>query len=555
MRADTSIQVDNVLNKLSKVKTYGEGWSALCPAHEDSNPSLNVGQGQGGRVLLTCHRGCQFDDIVKALDMTIGEMMPEVAPTGKLELTATYPYHDESGTLLYEIQRFVDEANVKTFRQRSPLPDGKWKPSTQGVRKVLYHLPEVLAAVASGKTVWIAEGEKDVDALREAGFVATTNSGGAGRWDESYSKVLAGNKVIVCADKDEVGKLHAAQIAAELRALGSTVVTLVAPGNFKDVAQMLGASRHVEEMVEFDTRPIWNFKLYMDKLEELAKDKSPAEKKLEAALRLAEGMTVESIYIPVVESWGDFLESTISEQVYVIPEILARQERVIVVAPEGVGKSMLARQIALSTAVGIHPFGKYRMPPIRTLYVDLENPDHIIHKNSQNMLAAVKKSRPADYHLLMENAYIARLPSGLDLLKPNDKAILEALVEKVKPDLMLIGPLYKAYLDPGGLTAEAVAGQVARYLDYLRETYDCALWLEHHAPLGSGGSRDLRPFGSSVWSRWSEFGLTLQADPVTPNQYDLGHYRGMRDEDRKFPKKLQRGDLWAFDVVDSGGLT
>ena len=50
----------------------------------------------------------------------------------------------------------------------------------QGVERVLYRLPEVLAA----GEVWVVEGEKDADSLAALGIVATCNAGGAGKWSE-----------------------------------------------------------------------------------------------------------------------------------------------------------------------------------------------------------------------------------------------------------------------------------------------------------------------------------------------------------------------------------
>ena len=41
---------------------------ALCPAHEDRNPSLSLADGDGGRVLLKCHAGCAYSDIRGALE-------------------------------------------------------------------------------------------------------------------------------------------------------------------------------------------------------------------------------------------------------------------------------------------------------------------------------------------------------------------------------------------------------------------------------------------------------------------------------------------------------
>ena len=42
-------------------------WIARCPAHDDNNPSLSIGEGDNGRLLLYCHAGCSFEDIRKAL--------------------------------------------------------------------------------------------------------------------------------------------------------------------------------------------------------------------------------------------------------------------------------------------------------------------------------------------------------------------------------------------------------------------------------------------------------------------------------------------------------
>jgi replicative DNA helicase len=190
--------------------------------------------------------------------------------------------------------------------------------------------------------------------------------------------------------------------------------------------------------------------------------------------------------------------------------VLERQERVIVVAAEGVGKTTLARQVAICTAAGIHPFTRSGMAPITTLFVDLENPERIIRRMSKQIVGAAEHYRPRKGDPI--NAHLLMKPDGMNLLGATDRVILEETIEKTKPDLLVIGPLYKAFIDPGGRTSESVAVEIAKYLDYIRWTYDCALWMEHHAPLGGSGGRDMRPFGSAVWSRWPEFGLTIEPD-------------------------------------------
>jgi replicative DNA helicase len=187
------------------------------------------------------------------------------------------------------------------------------------------------------------------------------------------------------------------------------------------------------------------------------------------------------------------------------------------------------------------------MPPIRTLFVDLENPERIIRRTARKIYKRIEQvGRAAD----ME-AHLVVKPDGLDVLKAEDRNKLIEWVDQTQPELLVLGPLYKTFLDPGGRTAESVSTEVAKFLDYIRHEYGCALWLEHHAPLGSGGSRDLRPFGSAVWSRCSEFGISISPDPTDPDILEVKHYRGMRDQ-REWPTRMRRGneDEWPFIVLE-----
>ena len=193
-------------------------------------------------------------------------------------------------------------------------------------------------------------------------------------------------------------------------------------------------------------------------------------------------------------------------------------------------------------------FRSQRMKQVRTLTVDLENPERIIRRTS----TAILKAAMGRGYTKEPTAKLLVKPAGLDLLKSEDRMVLEKAIEEAQPELLVMGPLYKAFIDPGGRTSEAVAVEVARYLDYVRDTYKCALWLEHHAPLGeSMTNRQMRPFGSAVWSRWPEFGIALQQDLTSggPHVYDVRHFRGARDE-RPFPTKMRRGKLFPFEVIE-----
>jgi putative DNA primase/helicase len=68
--------LDAVLARLERVKRSGNGWVARCPAHEDRHPSLSIGIGEDGRVLLHCHAGaaCPVEAIVAALGLKMRDL-------------------------------------------------------------------------------------------------------------------------------------------------------------------------------------------------------------------------------------------------------------------------------------------------------------------------------------------------------------------------------------------------------------------------------------------------------------------------------------------------
>jgi len=72
----TSDCVSRVLERLPSAKRSGDGWSALCPAHDDHKPSLDIDQGDDGRALICCRAGCSGDDVVAALGLRWSDLMP-----------------------------------------------------------------------------------------------------------------------------------------------------------------------------------------------------------------------------------------------------------------------------------------------------------------------------------------------------------------------------------------------------------------------------------------------------------------------------------------------
>lgn len=238
--------------------TSGE-WSSKCPVQAnhkngDKNPSLSIGEGPDGKVLLHCHAGCTTPDVARALGLGLRDLFPDrpmATIDGGRRIKATYDYFDVHGTLIYQVVRY----EPKRFSQRQPDGRGGWTNSLGGItERPLYHAPQVAAAIAAGKPVWVVEGEKDAEALQWAVDGATTcNSGGAGQWRPEHTRALLGaTEVQIIADADKPGMAHARSVQAELAAVGITAEVLLPPTGFNDVAEALGAGRTLDQFSNAD---------------------------------------------------------------------------------------------------------------------------------------------------------------------------------------------------------------------------------------------------------------------------------------------------------------
>ena len=247
--------VQAVLDRLGDtVRPNGSGWVACCPAHEDREPSLSVGIGQGGKVLLTCFAGCEFAEIVAGLGMTPAEMFPaddrkpsrgygshkpkkatatrpaESAPTGKVypspwdaarALTDKHGpqeklwyYRTADRELVGQVYRFKTK-DGKTFRPVAKHADGWRVGAMPGNKRPLYCLPDL----AQADHVFVVEGEKCVDAVQKIKLKATTSVSGSQAAGYSDWSPLAGKTVSIIPDHDDPGRKYAAAVAEILSRL------------------------------------------------------------------------------------------------------------------------------------------------------------------------------------------------------------------------------------------------------------------------------------------------------------------------------------------------
>ncbi|MFA5161924.1 MAG: phage/plasmid primase, P4 family [Elusimicrobiales bacterium] len=220
--------------------------SGKCPFHDDRQASFSFNVEDG---VWTCHAGCGSGGL-KEFARKLGlpaESIPHIAKV-RHEILAAYDYKDEQGDLLFQMVRYVP----KDFRQRRPDGSGGWIWNLECVRRVPYRLPELIEAMDRDETVFIVEGEKDVETLRSHGFTATCNPGGAGKWRDEYSSFFTEMYIAVIPDNDEVGRKHARQICKSLAGIARSVKLVELPGvarKGEDVSDWISAGHSAKELI------------------------------------------------------------------------------------------------------------------------------------------------------------------------------------------------------------------------------------------------------------------------------------------------------------------
>lgn len=109
--------IDNILQRLDKVKKAGKGYQARCPAHDDSGPSLSLREADDGRVLLHCFAGCSTPAVVAAIGLTMVDLFP---PSGTPRRPPPLP-----GVSRRELQTAADHERAILFILRCDAKRGK----------------------------------------------------------------------------------------------------------------------------------------------------------------------------------------------------------------------------------------------------------------------------------------------------------------------------------------------------------------------------------------------------------------------------------------------
>jgi hypothetical protein len=240
-----------------------------CPFHDDNDPSFTIYSKENKGHCFGCGKNATVIDLhMLVRGLSVGEAMRDLwtrhhgdnnaknksnsassaqsnsktQPAKKKEEVFHHDYVDAKGEMVFQVVKTVSPGRKNKYKQRRRV-GGKWVDNIEGVERVPYRLPELLASPAS---VWIVEGEKDVETLRAVGQVATCNSGGAKQWKDEHSEQLRGLHVWIAPDNDEVGREHGRMVFASLDGIATSVKWIDLPAErngrqVKDISDLYTA--------------------------------------------------------------------------------------------------------------------------------------------------------------------------------------------------------------------------------------------------------------------------------------------------------------------------
>ena len=253
------MQLDEFLRHFNGVKRTGDGkYKALCPCpyHNDKNPSLGITD-KGDKILINCFAYCNYLDILAAVGLSKDDLKKDgktkqgeswqdkLTKLVKMPIEAVYDYKDATGTYLYSKIRFVGkhikyavvDYKADSFKMGKP----------EGVKSTMYNLPAALKAIKKGFSVYITEGEKDVNTLKELRYTAVT-AGGVNDWKKEFAHYFTGARVVILPDNDAPGLDLKDKIIADLKPFAHSIKWVVTSKADKgDVTDYLTKEGHSKE--------------------------------------------------------------------------------------------------------------------------------------------------------------------------------------------------------------------------------------------------------------------------------------------------------------------
>ncbi len=386
-------------------KLSGNGYAGRCPcsAHDDKRPSLSIASGEDGRILLYCHAGCSFDAICQELGMVPSQLFHKEKHT--IAANQFYYYHNENGEVLY---RKVKTPKKSFYFER--FENGNWLRGLGNSRRVLYNLPEVVDAIQEGRQIAVVEGEKDVETMREQGYVATTNDSGGGKnkWNKSHSEALKNADVLLFFDYDNTGIEHRDNVINQLQRYVKSIKLVNLPGyevsakNGKDVTDWLKEGHLSSELKKIiEEAPVITG----------AVNASP------------DNLSNDIIRAVSIEA---LLKMNIDPPEIFLGPFITKASLGMIYAPRGLGKTFFALGIALAVSSGSEFLKFYSPKPCKVVYLDGEMSIHTMKERIEKIYNSQEVKPPEGFFKIV-NPFLQDIPLP-DLGTVRGQQMLESIV-------------------------------------------------------------------------------------------------------------------------------
>lgn len=242
--------IQEVLSHFEGVhKNNSSSYQCKCPVHGDKKASLTISE-KDDKILMCCHASCETQDILNAVGLTFADLgSKKEAETWKEKLEkskgksieSVYNYTDENGKYIYSKVRFVDKDMLIGTVREDNFVYGR-----DGKKKTLYNLVNTLKAIRNGYSVYITEGEKDVETLKKLGLTACT-AGGVNDWCKDFAPYFTGATVYILPDNDTPGLKLRDTIIKDLKCYAYCIKSIITSEQEKgDVSDYIVKEKHTK---------------------------------------------------------------------------------------------------------------------------------------------------------------------------------------------------------------------------------------------------------------------------------------------------------------------
>jgi hypothetical protein len=532
MQPTSTLNLDWWLDQLDATPS-GDGYMALCPAHDDYTPSLSITPMKSGDVRVHCFAGCTYKAIIEALesgekpdafsDFTItkrkkkSEKLPNT-PNIPLTTKASEWWLQYTGVPIEEWEswgaRFTDKEiifgwkDLVTEKYRiAGTKEMKWRPVGCAAPPLWPQLPAALS-----ERIFMIEGETDCGVFRHLGFPAYAMMKGVSAvsktspmWPALYNRGC--REIVFVLDLDDASQKQLDTYVEAAR--GAGIRTFVLRLN-AIIDPLLG---------EKDPRDVW------------VRTHDPRLK-----------IIFEQNIVPIgteTKQWMDimtFMKSTVLDAQWIVKDILLQNTVGMIVGMPKLGKTWLAHDLMISIATGkpfMGHFPVHLQGPV--VYISKEDPDPLLHDRFAKMLAAKGEggSVSADgQHITFPPAN--PLPVFIDLDRDfmfNDEGHMRNLMDRLKGIVAQYGYIALIIFDPvlkmipadvDVNNATEINNAIFAPAEKIQRETGTSVLLVHHR--SKGGAEGKASYGSIGFQAFSASTQYLMGDE--PDKDGWVHVRG-----------------------------